>query len=131
AVVKPRDPMRAMYLGIPLVFVTLMSLPWIGNLSLTTAAMSLTGFGLYLSFASLTVSMQLEVQEEFRGRVSYVIGMGFYAIGPLMSVPWGHLADTIGPPQTIFLAASIFGIGSAVLAYANQRHLVRFQSEKN
>lgn len=131
AAFKPREPLRVMYFGIPLVFVMLMALPWINDLSLTVLAMSLTGFGLYLSFASLTVSMQLEVQEEFRGRLSSVIGMGFSAIGPMMSFPWGHLADSIGPPETIFLAASIFGIGSAVLAYANQRHLARTSAVKN
>ncbi|MGZ3723814.1 MAG: MFS transporter, partial [Bdellovibrionales bacterium] len=121
AALKPRNPMKAMYIGIPLVFIMLFSLPWIPSLSLTTLAMSLTGFGLYLAFASLTVSMQLEVQEEFRGRLSSVIGMGFSAIGPLMSFPWGHLADNIGSPETIFLAAAIFGIGSAILAFLNQR----------
>jgi MFS family permease len=120
AILKPRNPMKAMYFGIPIVFAMLMALPWISDLSFTVAAMSLTGFGLYLSFASLTVSMQLEVQEEYRGRLSSVIGMGFSAIGPLMSFPWGHLADSYGAPEMIFCAAAIFGIGSAVLAYANQ-----------
>src|SRR5665213_3619692 len=121
AAFKPREPIRVMYFGIPLVFVMLLALPWMPNLPLTVAVMSLTGFGLYLSFASLTVSMQLEVQEEYRGRLSSVIGMGFSAIGPLMSFPWGHLADSIGSPNTIFIAATVFGIGSAVLAYLNQR----------
>jgi MFS family permease len=66
------------------------------------------------------VSMQLEVQEEFRGRLSAVIGMGFSSIGPLMSFPWGHLADYIGPPRTILIAAVIFGCGSAALAFFNR-----------
>ena len=124
AVFKPRSPMRAMYIGIPLVFITLFSLPWIPDLTATTIAMSCTGFGLYLTFASLTVSMQLDVQEEFRGRLSSVIGMGFSAIGPLMSFPWGHLADLIGAPETIFIAAAVFGIGSAILAYFNHRRIL-------
>lgn len=121
AALKPREPLRAMYFGVPLVFAMLMVLPWIPDLPLTVAAMSLTGFGLYLSFASLTISMQLEVQEEYRGRLSSVIGMGFSAIGPLMCFPWGHLADSLGPPWTIVSAGLIFTIGSVILALANRR----------
>jgi len=120
AVIQPTRPIRALLLGVPLVFVMLMIAPWLPTLSLTVTAMSLTGYGLYLTFASLTVSMQLDVDEAYRGRLSAVIGLGFSSIGPLMSFPWGHLADYIGAPQTITAAAVIFGVSSAVLALANR-----------
>jgi MFS family permease len=99
-------------------------LPWLPDLRLTVLAMTLAGFGLYLSFASLTVSMHLEVQEEYRGRLSSVIGMGFSSIGPLMCFPWGHLADYIGAPKAIVAAALIFGAGSAAFALANRSELL-------
>jgi MFS family permease len=121
AVIKPHRPIRAIYYGIPLVTLSLLILPFIDNLSATTALMSLAGFGVYLSFASLTVSMQLEVEESYRGRLSSVIGLGFAAIGPLMCFPWGHLADSIGAPITIVSAALFFGLGSAFLALVNRR----------
>jgi MFS family permease len=115
AIFQPKKPIRALWFGVPLVFVMLMSLPLISTLWLTVCAMSFTGFGLYLTFASLTVSMHLEVQEKYRGRMSSVIGLNFASIGPLMSFPWGHLSDFIGPPRTIWICASIFGVGSAIL----------------
>jgi len=126
AVFKPREPIRVMYLGMPLVFGALLAMPMMPTLPLAVMCMSLTGFGLYLSFASLTVSMQLDVKEEFRGRLSSVVGLGFSAIGPLMSAPWGHLSDWIGPPNAILGAATLFGLGSAVLAYLNNRRLAGF-----
>lgn len=116
AVLKPNQPMRALFFGIPTVIIALLILPWLPTLDLSVAAMSFTGFGLYLTFASLTVSMQLEVAEEFRGRLSSVIGLGFSAVGPLMSFPWGHLADHIGPPTTILICATTFAVGSVSLA---------------
>ncbi len=123
AIFKPRSPIRAMIIGVPLASAMMIVLPLLSTLPETVTAMSLAGFGLYLSFASLTVSMQLEVQEEFRGRMSSVIGLGFQSIGPLMSFPWGHLADVIGPPTAIWIATGIFSVGSALLALANWRNV--------
>ncbi len=77
AVIKPKEPIRALYLGVPLVFVLLLALPSVPGLVPTVAAMSLTGFGLYLTFASLTVSMHLDVDEQYRGRLGSVIGLDF------------------------------------------------------
>lgn len=121
AVIKPREPARALWLGVPLVAIMLIALPLTTTLPLTVAAMSLTGFGVYLTFASLTVSMQLDVEESYRGRLSSVIGLGFSAIGPLMCFPWGHLADHVGAAQTIYLSAILFGAGSLGLAVANSK----------
>jgi MFS family permease len=121
AVVKPEFPLRALFLGVPLVLVMLLAVPMLPTLNMTVIAMSLAGFGLYLTYASLTVSMQLEVADEFRGRLSAVIGMGFSAIGPLMSFPWGHVADFMGPPRAIWLCAMLFGGGSLALALGHKR----------
>lgn len=122
AIFHPKKPIRALWLGVPLVFLMLMVMPLISQLWITVIAMSLTGFGTYLSFASLTVSMHLEVEEKYRGRMSSVIGMNFASIGPLMSFPWGHLSDFIGPPLTIWICALTFGFFSAVLGIANHFH---------
>lgn len=121
AILQPKKPIRALWIGVPLVFANLMILPLIGNLHWTVLAMTLSGFGLYLTFASLTVSMHLQVEEKFRGRMSSVIGMNFSSLGPLMSFPWGHLADYTGPPLTIWICGLIFGIFSAVLGIAHHR----------
>lgn len=120
AIFQPKKPIRALWFGVPLVVAMLFLMPFTPTLWATVAVMSLTGFGLYLSFASLTVSMHLEVQERYRGRMSSVIGLNFAAIGPLMAFPWGHLSDFIGPPRTIWICASIFAVGSALLGIAHQ-----------
>jgi len=122
AIFQPRKPIRALWVGVPLTTIMLFLLPLIDSLVMTVAAMSLAGFGTYLTFASLTVSMHLEVEEKYRGRMSSVIGMNFASIGPLMAFPWGHLSDYIGPPNTIWLCALIFGFFSAVLGVANHFH---------
>lgn len=121
AILQPKKPIRALWFGVPLVFIMLMILPILPDLQTTVFAISLTGFGLYLTFASLTVSMHLQVEEKFRGRMSSVIGMNFSSIGPLMSFPWGHLADYTGPPLTIWICGMIFGFFSAVLGIAHHR----------
>lgn len=123
AAIKPAKPIRALWVGIPLVFIMLMISPWVPTLALMAACLGLTGFGVYLTFASLTVTMQLEVDERYRGRLSSVIGLGFSSIGPLMCFPWGHLADKIGSPRTILLSALIFGAGSAYLALAHRERV--------
>lgn len=120
AIFQPKHPIRALWFGVPMVFIMLMLLPLLPTLWLTVAAMTVAGFALYLTFASLTVSMHLAVDEKYRGRMSSVIGLGFSSLGPLMSFPWGHLSDYIGPPKTIWVSSMIFGVLSAVLSVAHR-----------
>lgn len=116
AVAKPKRPVLALFLGVPLVVVMLTLVPRMSTLFLTVISMSLAGFGLYLTFAALTVSMHLHVEEDYRGRLSSVIGLGFACLGPLMTLPWGHLADFLGPPRVILASALFFGVVSSLLA---------------
>ncbi len=120
-VLKPKQPIRALLVGVPLVIGLLLALPWMPTLMTTVAAMTLTGFGLYLTFASLTVSMHLDVEEQYRGRLGSVIGLGFSAIGPLMCFPWGHYADYLGAPIAIWTCTGLFAAGSLALAISNKR----------
>jgi MFS family permease len=125
AIFKPEKPIRALWFGVPLVFVTLIANPFIERLDHSVLVLTLTAYGLYLSFASLTISMQLEVEDSYRGRLSSVMGMGFSAIGPMMSFPWGHLADKIGAPKAIWWSAGIYGVGSAILGYGHKKAIAR------
>jgi MFS family permease len=117
---KPKQPLRALVPGVPMVTFLLLLLPIVPSLAMTTAVMSLLGFFLYLTFSSLTVSLQLEVDEAYRGRMSSVIGLGFVSLGPLMSSPWGHFADAYGAHIAILIAASLFAVISIYL-YLAQR----------
>lgn len=127
AATQPRNPLSALLLGIPAVVVGLLAMPFLNSLTLATVCMTVIGFALYLSFASLTVSMQVDVEDRFRGRMSSVIQMGFFGVGPLMAAPWGHLDDIMGSPATMSWCAIGFALSSLVVAYFHHRTLKRLR----
>jgi MFS family permease len=131
AITKPKMPLKALLVGVPALTVCLLILPIINYLSIATIMMSAAGFFMYLNLAALTVSLQLEVDENYRGRMSSVIGMGFAAIGPLMSSPWGHLADVYGAPKIVTIAALLFGCLSFLLGYAYSKTKTFPQARKS
>ncbi|HMN68776.1 MAG TPA: MFS transporter, partial [Bdellovibrionales bacterium] len=57
AVVQPKEPEKALFYGVPLVIAMLLVMPFMPTLMTPVTAMGLSGYGLYLTFASLTVSM--------------------------------------------------------------------------
>ncbi len=114
--VKPAKPIKALIFGIPMASLAVFLLPLVQSPLQAGLLMSLTGFSLYLSFAALTVSMHLEVMEEFRGRMGSVLGLCFLSIGPLMSFPIGLLSDVFGAPLVMQSLAIVFLILSALLA---------------
>ncbi|MCB9024676.1 MAG: MFS transporter [Bdellovibrionaceae bacterium] len=116
AAIKPKKPTNALKLSVPLVVGLLCLVPQLESLNSAVAAMTIIGFFTYLCFASLTVSLQLEVKEEYRGRMGAIIGMSFMSIGPLMSFPIGVFADKWGYEFTIYISAIVFGFASALLA---------------
>lgn len=111
AILKPSKPLRALWVGVPCTAIGTIAVVFAPNIYFAGALMFLNGFATYLSFVSLTVSLHLDVKEEFRGRLSSLIGMGFLSIGPLMSFPMGHLSDIFGYQNFVALSAlAYFGI---------------------
>jgi len=123
AVVKPKDPLRALVIGVPGAAIFSAGVAFSPSVFLVGLAMSFAGYFLYLTFASLTVSLQLEVEEDYRGRLSSMIGMCFFSIGPLMGYPIGFFADTFGFARAIESLSLTFLLFSGVLAflYAHRR----------
>ena len=121
AVWKPADPTRALWVGIPFSIISTLVIPFFPTAWSTSLAMGFTGFFLYLSFASLTVSMQLDVDNNYRGRMSSLIQLGFSSLGPLMCFPAGYLADNWGNTETITCLAVLFAILSPILYWFNHR----------
>lgn len=117
AVFPLREPLRALAYGVPLGLLGILSVPLAPTSTLAGLSMTVAGFGLYLSLASLTISVHLTVEEEYRGRVSSIIGLGFNSVGPLMSFPIGLYSDWVGAEHAIFSLAAAFGVGSAALAW--------------
>ncbi|MGE0763039.1 MAG: MFS transporter [Bdellovibrionales bacterium] len=124
AVIQPKVPIRALLVGIPGAAATTFLVPHMPTPMSAAWVMALAGFFMYLTFASITVSLQLEVEERFRGRVGSVIGLCFVSLGPLMGLPIGSLADTLGFEPSIHLLTSIFVVVSAIIAYLH-RHSMR------
>jgi MFS family permease len=121
AVLKPKVPIRALMAGIPGVGLMVLAVPHMPAPILAGLMMACVGFFLYLTFASLTVSMQLDVDDAFRGRISSVIGLCFVSLGPLAGFPIGGLADRIGIVNSIQLVAAVFLSISAVLALLHRQ----------
>lgn len=117
--IKPQKPLKSLFLGIPMATLTMIGLTYTNSIVLASALMSFTGFFMYLNFAALTVSMHLEVAEDYRGRMSSLIGMCFVSLGPLMSFPVGLLADSIGFEACIQLCAGLFFVLSVLLFLLN------------
>lgn len=118
---KPADPTRALWIGIPFSIISTVIIPYFPTAWSTSIAMGFTGFFLYLSFASLTVSMQLDVDNNYRGRMSSLIQLGFSSLGPLMCFPAGYMADHWGNTQTISFLAITFAVLSPILYWLNHR----------
>ena len=119
AVWKPKNPLSAVQVGIPLVFCFYFLLPNAPTVFLLSVLMCLMGFSAYLMFAAITVGLQLDVVEEFRGRVSSLIGLAFGCIGPFASFPVGALADRMGEPFAIYFCSVIFLISSVIWYFSH------------
>lgn len=114
AAIKPKKPTDALIFGVPMATLLLYLAPLSSNLWVTVGIITLLGFCTYICFASLTVSLHLQVQEEYRGRIGAYIGIAFVSLGPLACYPVGVLADKIGYEKCIYIFATIFGILSAL-----------------
>ena len=121
AAIKPRHPIKALLFGIPGACLCGIALPFCPTPQMASLMMGLMGFSMYLSLASLTVSLHLEVDEDFRGRLGSVVGLGFMSLGPLMGYPLGVLGDEVGFDRTIWGAIAIFAIGSFWLWRKSQK----------
>ena len=119
AIWKPKNPLSAVQVGIPLVFCFYFLLPHAPTIFLLSILMCMMGFSAYLMFAAITVGLQLDVAEEFRGRVSSLVGLAFGCIGSFACFPIGVLADRIGEPTAIYICALVFLITSAAWYFSH------------
>jgi len=125
AAVQPKVPIKALRIGVPGAALMMLLVPQLPTALSAAIAMAFSGFFMYLTFASLTVSLQLELDDEFRGRVSSVVGLCFVSIGPLMGFPVGSLADRLGFGHTIEVLTLGFIVVSAFLAVQHRRTKLR------
>lgn len=111
---KPKNPISTVKLGVPMIFIFYQAVVFAPNMYVAGPIMCLMGLSGYLMFAALTVGLQLDVEEEFRGRVSALIGLSFGAIGPFFSYPVGFFADLFGEVFTIRFITALFVVFSFI-----------------
>ncbi len=126
---KPKKPLRALFIGVPLSVIAVALEPYAPNLILTAMLMGLSGFFMYLTYAALTVSLQLDVSEEYRGRLASLTGLGFVGLGPLMALPVGMLSDHLGSKTAIEIIVVIYLSLSVLLFLLHRKTLLRVKGE--
>lgn len=126
---KPKDPLGMLKYGVPVAFVGTLITGLAPTVLTAGLAMASVGFATYLCFASLTVSVQLEVKDAYRGRLSAVVNLGFISISALLAYPIGLIADQVGHKITMDVLALIFLLGSAALAFCFRGENMKTQNQ--
>ncbi|HEX4925372.1 MAG TPA: MFS transporter [Bdellovibrionales bacterium] len=112
---SPKNPLKVLPFGIIGVCLTLAVIPLFDTLIPTIAAVTIFSFCMFLSISSLTVTTQLTIDNQYRGRISALVGMGFVSLAPIMSGPMGLLSDIVGERALIWSVAIVLFVASAAL----------------
>lgn len=75
----------------------------------------LYGFGIILQFVTVNTLIQSEVPDAFRGRVLSLYTLSWFGIAPFGALFMGAIADMIGSPATIAIAALLGGLMSVAV----------------
>lgn len=113
---SPKNPIRTLPYGILGIVLSLIALSQTRDFNTALMIQGLFSISMNLTMSALMVTLQLKVQDEFRGRVSALIGMNFASLSPMMGVPLGYFSDVVGHRKTIMLVSLAFGAISAYLA---------------
>ena len=119
------QPIRNLILGVPALVVSLLGLKLASTPLSASLVLTLIGFFNYLNIASLTQSLQIQTSDQYRGRLSALINMGFSSVAALMSFPIGVYTDSVGFERAIAHLTWLFAILSIALAWKHHRSLQR------
>lgn len=111
---KPKEPLSAVKVGFPLTFLFYQLVVWAPTWQTAAALMCAMGFSAYLMFAALTVGLQLDVEEDYRGRVSALVGLAFGSVGPVCAFPIGRFSDAFGEGFSIQIFSGLFFLSSLI-----------------
>jgi MFS family permease len=118
---KPRNPIVVLTPGI----LGLSSgILWVAEATtLTSALMALVvySFSMFLTLSALLTTVQLKVDDIFRGRISALVAMAFTVVAPMMSVPVAALADSVGARYSLWILTGLCLLCSAGLALSARR----------
>ena len=119
---KPQNPMRVLVVSVPTMVGLLIGLTYADDIMTASIIMGFSGLFSYLNFAPVTMSMHLDVVEDYRGRMGSLIGMCFLSIGPIMSFPIGAYSDHVGYEEAIRSISLLYFSASLLLAVFRLRN---------
>jgi MFS family permease len=93
------------------------------TLALAFPIVMVLGFSVITVIAGSNTLIQVQVEDEYRGRVMAIFSMAFLGIAPLGSFSVGHLAHVVGVQPALFAC----GIGSVVVGLAARRRAARIR----
>jgi MFS family permease len=104
-----------------------LGLSFAGSVYTASAALAFAGFAVMMHMAASNTILQTIADEAKRGRVMSLYTAAFFGAAPLGSLAAGALAEHVGLAQTLWLAAALGAVGSAVFAFRlpRLRELVR------
>lgn len=100
--------------GMALFSVTLILFSMSRSLPLALVLLFLTGVTSIVFSTMLSSMLQLTVPGHMRGRVMSLLTVSFQGFGPVGALLTGSLADVIGTPRAIALAAALMAVGAAL-----------------
>ena len=100
--------------GMALFSVTLILFSVSRSLPLALVLLFLTGVTSIVFSTMLSSMLQLTVPGHMRGRVMSLLTVSFQGFGPVGALLTGSLADVIGTPRAIALAAALMAVGAAL-----------------
>lgn len=111
--------------ALPGVLVALFVIHYAPTPHVAGALLAFCGFFSYVNVASVTQTMQLAVPDHFRGRLGSLIGLGFVAIGPLMSFPLGVYADHMGFEAAILHPTVLYAVLTGLVYWSYKRFALK------
>ncbi len=116
-VLKPSNPLKVLPIGTWGTVIFLFVLANTTSLSANLLALMFFSISLFFTLSALLVTVQVRVENHFRGRVSALIGMAFSVLAPVMSVPVGMLGDVLGHSNLMSALSILYGLGSILIAW--------------
>ncbi len=114
--ISPKNPMKYLWASVPLVTLTIFTVPSLTSLKLTAIALFFGGVFAYICFSAITVSLHTYVNDIYRGRLSSIVSLCFISVGPLACYPVGVFADKYGYDTCIYILGGAFFLFSTLLA---------------
>jgi predicted MFS family arabinose efflux permease len=115
-ILNPKNPLRVLPISICGIVIFVAAIAEAQSLWFMVLCLTLFSIMMFLTLSALLVTVQIRVEDRYRGRVSALIGMAFTSLSPIMAFPMGLLSDYLGGRRLLWSASILFGLASGYLA---------------